>query len=350
MCLLIHQSLNHRFTDEQLADFYSKNSDGFGAIVNQPDGVRIVKTVGNLQEIQALYESQVAGHEAVIHFRMQTHGDIDLVNCHPYQVTDEIYMAHNGILSTGNAADLSKSDTWHYIENYLKPLLSRYPSILHEQSFQKMLGSHIGMSNKFAFMDAHGKVVVINKQAGVEHFNCWLSNTYAWTPTRWGYSTGYEYGAWAKGANVYGGTTYNPSKQLTFTDTNSTKTTKGGKATTKKPAKSYKKKKVATITRLSSQALGRIIQSCYNAYQRNHYYGLVDWVLTQPMMAINLLHEFYKGQLSTTDIETIVNSNPEEAADWIEMCWNDCEEDMLAIAGIAFEPKKKGMNHDYVGF
>jgi hypothetical protein len=45
----------------------------------------------------------------------------------------------------------------------------------------------------------------------------------------------------------------------------------------------------------------------------------------------------------------MVNSNPDEAADWIEICWNDCEEDMLAIAGIAFEPKQKGLNYDYVG-
>lgn len=344
MCLLIHQTAGQVFTNEQLDDFYLRNPDGFGAIVKQPDGVKVFKKVGSLAEIQDLYKLEVASYEAVIHFRMKTHGDIDLFNCHPYQVTESLYMAHNGILSTGNAADQSKSDTWHYIENYLKPLLTKHPDLLHEPAFQKMLGSHIGASNKFAFMNGNGSVVIINKFAGVEHFNSWLSNTYAWTPGKWGYYT-YDYASWqGQGNQVLNGTTYNRSKQLSLVDT---QTTDGGKVTTKKSEQKYRKAKVATIERLSTQALSKIIRSCYNAYQRNQYMGLVDWVTLQPAMAMNLLYEFYKGQLSNTDIETMVNSDPDEAADWIEMCWNQCEEDMLAIAGVDFQPKK-GATNGYV--
>jgi len=39
--------------------------------------------------------------ECIIHYRMKTHGDIDMDNCHPSRVTDDIWMAHNGILSMG---------------------------------------------------------------------------------------------------------------------------------------------------------------------------------------------------------------------------------------------------------
>ena len=98
MCILIHQPKDGFFSSAQLQDFFSKNRDGFGAIVNRGNEVNIVKMVGTLQQIEDVYYEQVACYEAVIHFRMQTHGEIDLDNCHPYEVTPGIWMAHNGVL------------------------------------------------------------------------------------------------------------------------------------------------------------------------------------------------------------------------------------------------------------
>jgi hypothetical protein len=56
MCILIHQPKDYCFTAEQLADFYAKNPDGFGAIVNHGDerGVVVYKNVGTLKEISVL--------------------------------------------------------------------------------------------------------------------------------------------------------------------------------------------------------------------------------------------------------------------------------------------------------
>jgi len=168
MCILIHQPKDYCFTAEHLSDFYGRNPDGFGAIVNHADerGVVVYKIVGTLKEIEDMYFNSVACYEAIIHFRMKTHGDIDMDNCHPYQVTDGLWMAHNGILSSGNSKDPKKSDTWHYINDFIKPMIETTPNALENPYIRGYIGVHIGASNKFGLMDNSGQVFIINKRTG----------------------------------------------------------------------------------------------------------------------------------------------------------------------------------------
>ena len=347
MCILIHHLPETNFEFGHIQDFYSKNSDGFGATVKKPDGtVKIIKTVGKLDEVYEMYVNEVKGYEAIIHFRMKTHGDIDLINCHPYQVTDNLWMAHNGILSTGNTADTTKSDTWHYIQNFLKPLLERDHNLIHQPAFQKLIESHIGYSNKFGFMDNEGRVVILNRNSGVEHFGAWLSNTYAWSPSKWGYYTasyGNQYAsAWDPQDRLDFGSSYNWSKQDGWTKTKPL-TRKEKKASRKKTKETGAlAKPVSQPDRLSTEALGVIIRSCYNAIQRNAEAGVTDWVIMHPMKAMNLIWEFYPQMYSKAEISDIVNSDPDEAAAIIEAIWYECEEDMMALAQLPFTPKLNG--------
>jgi hypothetical protein len=88
---------------------------------------------------------------------------------------------HNGILSTGNKANEKLSDTWHYINDYLKPMLAGNPDFAFHPAFKALVSDHIGGSNKFVLMDNEGRSVVINESAGVYWGGLWLSNTYAWS-------------------------------------------------------------------------------------------------------------------------------------------------------------------------
>jgi hypothetical protein len=88
---------------------------------------------------------------------------------------------HNGILSTGNKANPKMSDTWHYINDYLKPMLAGNPDFAFHPAFKALIEDHIGDSNKFVLMDNEGRQVVINQSAGVYWAGVWLSNTYAWS-------------------------------------------------------------------------------------------------------------------------------------------------------------------------
>ena len=361
MCILIHHPKDSCFRSEQLMDFYSKNSDGFGAIVKKGDTVEVIKSVGKYEEIEDLYYEQVACHEAVIHFRMKTHGEIDLANCHPYEVMPGLWMAHNGILHTGNSADPKMSDTWHYIQDYLRPMLEMKPELLQLEAFQKMIGNHIGGSNKFGFMDQDGNTVIINRTSGVEHEGIWYSNTYAWTP--WKFGLGKPPGATiytgGPSTNRSTGKSYNHSafassptwrawdkiereeaqKELPFTPI------KAKPKKQKSNGKSYAKKKATR--KLSTSALARIIRSSYNAVALEDYDGIVRWVNERPMAAMHLIYELCGSEsnpmYTKQAVSDKVNADPDWAAETIVDLWYDMEDILLDIAGI---PKEMGGLHN----
>lgn len=237
MCLLVTQPANApALTDAWLSDFYSANADGVGVMYAQ-DGELVVEKILPVDEKDFIhfYRNHIEGKECAFHLRMKTHGNIDMENCHPYEVLNHsehgisLWLMHNGVLSTGNKADETKSDTWHYIRDYLRPMLADNPEFAFHPAFSAIIGDHIGSSNKFVLMDNNGRQVTVNEDAGVYWGGLWLSNTYAWsasksatkefspdyetaveqvneTPTKYTYSYkgGYGYGTYGKGYGYSG--------------------------------------------------------------------------------------------------------------------------------------------------
>lgn len=199
MCLLIDHPAGTLFDRDDIVDFFDHNSDGIGVMYaekNPETGADTLYTKkllpANGDDAYDFYLTNCAGRDCVIHFRLQTHGDIDLVNCHPYFVQKEdhpIALMHNGILPYGNDSDKTKSDTWHYIKDYLTPLLSEFPQLFMRAEFIAMLEEHIGDSNKFVILDAYGNKAIVNASAFVMYKGALLSNTYAWTSARGGYTS-----------------------------------------------------------------------------------------------------------------------------------------------------------------
>jgi hypothetical protein len=378
MCILIHHPVGTQFSREQLLDFFTKNSDGFGAIVKRGDTVEVMKSIGTFEEINELYNDQVAGHESVIHFRMKTHGAIDIANCHPYEVVPSVWMAHNGILSTGNQKDPKMSDTWHYIQDFLKPLLEYDPRLIHNTGFQKMVGSHIGASNKFAFMNGEGEVVLINETSGVWHEEIWYSNTYAWTPWKFGYGqrpapaansgySSYEYespygGSWRK--NLDGEWERATKKEAPLATKQGsvfderyasspswkswnkmdreiqTGQTDIAKPKSRVPTKKRRAKKEEPV-KLSTQQLKRLIRASYNAVQLGGMQGAMQWIETHPMAAMRFIYEVYGDERSANcnrnAISNLVNHDIGEAADIMCDIWEQMEPELCELAGIKLE-------------
>lgn len=113
--------------------------------------------------------------QVAIHARFTTHGNTDLDNCHPYPIGNG-WLMHNGVLRTGNAADKNKSDTWHYINDYL----GGDGDLLLTPHGRWLVGGHIGCGNRFVYLAPQGKMATINKHTGVKYQKLWFSNTYAW--------------------------------------------------------------------------------------------------------------------------------------------------------------------------
>lgn len=189
MCLLFFKPASVKFSDAQLADFWKHNRDGFGVMFAKNNVLHIDKGIGSVQDwidFHRKYENE----DACWHTRMRTHGDIDFENCHPYtvywpegkeQIDLPVALMHNGVLRFGNAADHTKSDTWHYIRNFIHPLTKKDPDVIFSKEFGEIIGEHIGKNNKFALMDATGRIQIVNRASGVNWNGVWFSNTYAWS-------------------------------------------------------------------------------------------------------------------------------------------------------------------------
>jgi hypothetical protein len=315
MCILIHHPANVSFSDELLNDFYAHNSDGFGAMYSEGGKLVVVKTLGKPQEINALYKDALKGRECIIHYRMKTHGDIDLDNCHPYKVTDEIWMAHNGILSMGNPIDKTKSDTWHFIKFILRPALEANPALIFDVDYQLYLEDMIGGSNKFAFMHSSGESVVINYDAGVEHEGAWLSNTYAWSAHLHGHGVKYKTnkyysGSW--GIDDYGyniGSTKHSSKSLDYV-------TSGDHDDEYAEFEDYALYDCDVSSFGKKLNIRKITKAAYNCHKRGTKV-LYDWVLMAPNKAAYLLEQAF-GEKTEGEMWDMVNAYPEDAVEWIQ--------------------------------
>ena len=150
-----------------------QDTDGEGS------GIPSLRSYSTVAHTQLAVVAQLPN---IAHWRMRTHGAINKANCHPYTVVPgQLEMMHNGILHTGNKADPSMSDTWHFIQDYLAPLSKHGAGLIHEPALVALIAEFIG-DNRFAFMTEDGRLTVINRDDGMEHQDLWFSNTYAWSP------------------------------------------------------------------------------------------------------------------------------------------------------------------------
>jgi len=123
MCLLAVCEPNHTPKREELQTASCKNPHGFGyAIVA---GATIISNRGMsarkmIDEFLRMREQYPGGY-AMWHSRYATHGVKNEQNCHPYMVdgSDQIYLAHNGMLDIVPAQNDKRSDTRIFAEDWL---------------------------------------------------------------------------------------------------------------------------------------------------------------------------------------------------------------------------------------
>jgi len=197
MCLLIHKPARLDLPPGLLESAAVYNPHGYGFMAFDGAGKVLVTRRKNtrLAELHDIYE-QYRERECVIHLRYGTSGQVTVSNTHPIRVTEGIYLAHNGTINLSRRLE-HQSDTWHLVNDYLRPVLSRRPELLHDSFFQESLLSWSGPHNKFVFMDAKkNKTVIVNREKGFEingfeMDGLWLSNTrwfdasrYPWNVTQ----------------------------------------------------------------------------------------------------------------------------------------------------------------------
>lgn len=185
MCLIIHKPAQARVPEELLASAAAFNPHGFGIMTfGEERGITLRRR--SRSQVPALKRlcSEYADAECVIHLRYRTRGSIELENTQPMRITNDISMVHNGTVALEPHTP-DRSDTWHLIQDYLRPILRNRPETLYERAFENLIKTWAGPHNRFVFMDArHRKTVIINREAGVLCDDLWLSNARWFDPTR----------------------------------------------------------------------------------------------------------------------------------------------------------------------
>lgn len=120
------------------------------------------------------------GLDTFIHFRNATHGTVNVDNCHPFAIVDGTFaVMHNGIIPIDCRSDSKRSDTWHYANTILEPLLIQDPEALADESFITLIGQHVGAGNKLAILRADGTSAIVNRAQGSEIDGSWYSNLWS---------------------------------------------------------------------------------------------------------------------------------------------------------------------------
>jgi hypothetical protein len=178
MCLIIHRPKDCTIRQDWLDNAMEHNPDGWGIMASNGTKLQIIRSMSNKGFARAL--DKFKNREVFIHFRNATHGTIDLSNCHPFTIgNDQFAVMHNGVINLDTSSDDNYSDTWHYANRFLAPMLVQNPAVVSQPQFTKEIGKHVGPSNKIVILRSDGAHTIVNREQGVEREGCWLSNAYS---------------------------------------------------------------------------------------------------------------------------------------------------------------------------
>lgn len=111
-----------------------------------------------------------------VHFRIQTHGDTNQENTHPFRVGQHLGMVHNGVINAVDRPDKTKSDTYWFNQKILVPSYKRDSRFIFKEPFKELIKEYIGWS-KLVFLNNKGHHTIINEDKGVWDEGVWYSNT-----------------------------------------------------------------------------------------------------------------------------------------------------------------------------
>lgn len=174
MCIAIYKPEEKIISKATLKECYSSNPDGAGFMFAEDKQLHIEK---GFFSFDTFYDAYKAHEEkkVVIHFRIKTHGEINKTNCHPFAVNNSLAFVHNGIIN-GLDGDKTLSDTIHFNEQILQPLVNKWGNLaLFQDPMINLIESRIGYS-KLIFLDRHGNHKIMNEQKGQWDNGVWYSN------------------------------------------------------------------------------------------------------------------------------------------------------------------------------
>jgi predicted glutamine amidotransferase len=194
MCLAIYKPNGVEIAQRYLRRGFTNNFDGAGFAVCIQNKIEIFKGYTTFDAFMEAYKPH-ATRAALIHFRIATHGETTTENCHPFSLHhDEYAMIHNGIINIDTKFNKDMSDTWHFAELVLTPMLQKLP--FNHPALKYLIETSIGTYNKIVMLRNDGAHVIYNEKQGAWHKGAWFSNDSYKHSRVWTASTTYMQNAW----------------------------------------------------------------------------------------------------------------------------------------------------------
>jgi hypothetical protein len=179
MCIAIYKDKDVLISKETLEECYRSNPDGAGFMYVEDGKLSVHKGYFTFDSFYEAYQPHEES-QAILHFRIKTHGPVDADNCHPFVINDDLAFVHNGVIS--GFGSNAKSDTLEFNASILQPLVEKYGNdIMFDDSIKTLVESKIGYS-KLIFLDNNGRYDIFNEHKGVWDGEVWFSN-HSYKPT-----------------------------------------------------------------------------------------------------------------------------------------------------------------------
>lgn len=179
MCLAIFKPTGNDISIDNLKRGWEANDDGAGFCYIDNAGEIVIEKFMTWEEFEQAYVPAVEAYgdcsPFLIHFRITSKGTTSIDNCHPFRVSDDMAIIHNGTISNIDIDKLDKrSDTRIFAEEYL-PNIGE--AILDNIYLFEVTEGFLGYS-KVCILHRTRGVFILNEEMG--HWNdedgCWYSN------------------------------------------------------------------------------------------------------------------------------------------------------------------------------
>lgn len=174
MCLIVAIKRGQKMPSrEKLETAFIRNPDGVGYCYLN-NSIKVHKFLDFekfYRSISKKFNAFGSKSNFIVHFRYATHGIGGLFNVHPFKVSDNVAVAHNGIFHLVKD-DVKLSDTRIFIRDHLKPKLKNFAL---SDRIKIHLKKHV-KGSKLAFLTSSNELVIWNENKGHWHGGVWYSN------------------------------------------------------------------------------------------------------------------------------------------------------------------------------
>lgn len=178
MCLIIHKPAGTPIPLKLVEAAVPFNSDGWGAMGFSAGGHLIMtrwKTT-KASDIQQFADMRI-DDELVLHLRYRTRGAADARNLQPFEIVPGLFLMHNGDVDVPRRL-ADRSDTWHLVNDHLRPLLERHRDLALDRGFLRIFEQSLGLSNRVVLLSRPARrIEILNAEQGTAYQGLWLSST-----------------------------------------------------------------------------------------------------------------------------------------------------------------------------